>query len=216
MQLEFRKLVVESYREELEKKLERKGYSATDAKKYVGAYIDNPIEDLIVEILRDDKQLDENEITSFMRMIQKAQGVEHLMPKSVRRTPGRQSLEFNGRTIEFIEKKLTKKISSQLIQDKIEVKIAQHQLEMVKIILGTTPRIIVDLDKIPYIHEIRFDVRSFNSESNRLTDQFFVNPLTEENNVYTGIVEILIDPQLYGEAKYRAELAQHEADNKKK
>lgn len=209
--MQFRRLVVESYKKEIVLKLQKKGYSAEEAEKYVDACIENPIEILVAEILREEKQLDESEITSFLRMIQKAKGVEHLMQKSAHRTQGEQSLEINGREILFPERELTKKISSQLIQDKIDVKIAQHQLEIVKIILGTTPRIIVDLDKIPYINEIRFDVRDFKSNSNKLTNQFCINPLTHGENEYTGIVEILIDTQLYGEAKYRAEIAQIEA-----
>lgn len=214
MQMEFRKLVVESYKNELEMKLQsKKGYTATEAKIYIESYIENPIEDLIMEILRDDKQLDENERTSFLRMIQKAKGVKRLMPKSAKRTQGEQKMKFNGRTILFREEELTKKISSQLIHDDVKVKIAQHQLEVVKTILATTPRIIVDLDKIPYIYEIRFDVKNFNSSSDKLTSQFCVNPLTDGEGVYTGIVEILIDSQLYGEAKYRAELAEYDSKN---
>lgn len=214
--MQFRRLVVETYKKELVLKLQKKGYTEKDAQKYVESCIENPIEILVAEILKDDKQLDDNEITSFMRMIQKAQGVETLMPKAVKRTQGEQSMKINGRTIKFADEVLTKKISSQLIQDKIDVKIAQHQFEAVKEILGTTPRIIVDLDKIPYIHEIRFDVKTLNTEKGKLTEQFCINPLTDEENVYTGIVEILIDPQLYGEAKYRAEIAQFEAKKKKK
>lgn len=214
--MQFRRLVVETYKKELVLKLQKKGYTEEDAQKYVESCIENPIEILVAEILKDDKQLDDNEITSFLRMIQKAKGVEHLMPKAVKRTQGEQSMKINGRTIKFADEVLTKKISSQLIQDRIDVKISQHQFETVKEILGTTPRIIVDLDKIPYIHEIRFDVKTLNPGNSKLTEQFCIIPLTDEEDVYTGIVEILIDPQLYGEAKYRAEIAQYEAKKNKK
>lgn len=204
--MQFRKLVLESYKTEIEKKLLSKGYTAEDAKRYVEMNIDHPIEDLIGEILQDEKQLSQQEVVSFMRMIQKAKGVERLISKSSKRSKGDTTMIVGGKTIKLSEDKLTKKISSQFISDDINVYVPQHQLKTLKIVLATTPRIIVDLDKIPYIKEIRFDVRRIAEGSNKLVDQFRVIPLTDEKEEYIGIVEVIIDPQLYGEALRRAEI----------
>ena len=204
--MQFRELVFESYKTEVEKKLLRKGYAAEDAKRYVEMTIEHPIEELIEEILRDEKQLTQEEVVSFMRMIQKAKGVEHLISKSSKRVQGTTTMTVGDRIVKLSEKKLTKKISSQFISDDIKVHVPQHQLRVLKMVLATTPRIIVDLDKIPYIEEIRFDVRRIAENSSKLVNQFRVIPLIDENDEYGGIVEVLIDPQLYGEALNRAEM----------
>lgn len=204
--MQFRELVLESYKTEIVKKLIRKGYEAEDAKRYVEMNIDHPIEDLVEEILRDEKQLNQTDVVSFMRMIQKAKGVEHLITKSSRRVKGATTMTVNGKEIKLSEDRITKKISSQFISDDIEVRVSQHQLGILKVVLATTPRIIVDLDKIPYITEIRFDVKKLSENSDKLIDQFKVVPLTDEDNIYDGIVEVIIDPQLYGEAVNRAEI----------
>lgn len=206
--MQFRDLVLQSYKTEFEKKLREMGYSAKDAEKYVEMSIEYPIENLLEEILKTDKQLTDAEVVSFMRMIQKAKGVDVLLSKSSRRKEESQTMVMNGRAVKFNKQSLTKKISSQFIGDDIKVYVPQHQLTALKNVLGTTPRIIVDLDKIPYINEIRFDVKSISGGSGKLVDQFSIRPLTDENDEYLGIVEIIIDPQLYGEAMNRAEIAE--------
>lgn len=208
--MQFRKLVLESYKTEIERKLRGKGYDAKDAETYVEMTIEHPIENIIEEILRDEKQLTQQEVVSFMRMIQKAKGVKELISKSSKRTQGITTMTVGGKTYKLSENKLTKKISSQFISGDIEVHVQQHQLEILKVVLGTTPRIIVDLDKIPYIREIRFDVRKIaTDDSNKLVSQFRVIPLTDEKDEYAGVVEVIVDPQLYGEAVSRAELAEN-------
>ncbi len=204
--MQFRTLILASYKTEIEKKLRGKGYAAEDAERYVEMNIEHPIEDLIEEILRDDKQLSQQEVLSFIRMIQKAKGVDQLISKSTRRNKSDTTMTVGGKCYKLSESKLTKKISSQFINDDIEVRVPQHQLSILKVVLATTPRIIVDLDKIPYIEEIRFDVKRMTENSNKLVDQFRVIPLTDENNEYAGTVEVIIDPQLYGEALNRAEM----------
>lgn len=205
--MKFRELIVTSYKADFEKKLREKGYSLKDAEKYVEMSINHPVEDLLEEILKEDKQLSDTEVVSFMRMIQKAKGVDVLLEKASKRSVDK-TMEINGKKIKFPELKLTKKISSQFISDDIEVRVPQYQLVAIKNILGTTPRIIVELDKLPYINEIRFDIKAISGGSSKLKDQFRVVPLTNEKNEYLGMVEIVIDPQLYGESMNRAEIAE--------
>lgn len=210
--MQFRELVLESYKTEIERKLREKGYKAEDAEQYVEMTIEHPVEDLIEEILRDEKQLSQQEVVSFIRMIQKAKGVKELISKSSKRTQACTTMTLGGKTIYFPKRELTKKISSQFISDDIVVNVPQHQIGILKVVLATTPRIIVDLDKIPYIDEIRFDVRRITEDSQKLVNQFRVIPLADENERYTGVVEVIIDPQLYGEALNRAEMEASKAE----
>ena len=90
-----------------------------------------------------------------------------------------------------------------MISGNINVTIAQHQEKGIKALLATTPRIIVDLDRIPYINEIRFDIKPIGGE--KLKEQYIITPLADAQNYYTGIVEILVDPQLWGGVLERVE-----------
>lgn len=201
--MNFKELLLESYRDDMVKRLIKKGYDRDVADIYVELSINEPIENVITDILIEEKQLSPDEVVSFLRMVQKAKGVPNLLEKKLRRKKNQEVMIFNNKKMKLSEEELTSKISSQLISGNIKVKIAQHQEQGIKALLATTPRIIVDLDRIPYINEIRFDIKSIGGDN--LKEQYIINPLADAQNYYTGIVEILVDPQLWGGVLERVE-----------
>lgn len=201
--MNFKELLLESYRDDMVKRLIKKGYDRDVADIYVELSINEPIENVITDILIEEKQLSSDEVVSFLRMVQKAKGVPNLLEKKLRRKKNQEVMVFNNRKLKLSDEGLTPKISSQMISGNINVTIAQHQEKGIKALLATTPRIIVDLDRIPYINEIRFDIKSIGGD--KLKEQYIINPLADAQNYYTGIVEILVDPQLWGGVLERVE-----------
>ena len=200
--MNFKELLLESYRDDMVRRLIKKGYDRDVAISYVELSINEPIENIITDILIEEKQLSSDEVVSFLRMVQKAKGVPNLLEKKLRRKKAQKFFVFNNKKLKLAEEGLTPKISSQMISGKIRVEIAQHQEKGVKALLATTPRIIVDLDRIPYINEIRFDIKPIGGD--KLKEQYVITPLADGEN-YTGIVEILVDPQLWGGVLERLE-----------
>ena len=194
--MNFKELLLESYRDDMIKRLIKKGYDRDVADIYVELSINEPIENVITDILIEEKQLSSDEVVSFLRMVQKAKGVPNLIEKKLRRKKNQEVMVFNNKKLKLADEGLTPKISSQMISGNINVTIAQHQEKGIKALLATTPRIIVDLDRIPYINEIRFDIKPIGGE--KLKEQYIINPLADAQSYYTGIVEILVDPQLWG------------------
>ncbi len=194
--MNFKELLLESYRDDMVKRLIKKGYDRDVADIYVELSINEPIENVITDILIEEKQLSPDEVVSFLRMVQKAKGVPNLLEKKLRRKKNQEVMVFNNKKLKLADEGLTPKISSQMISGNINVTIAQHQEKGIKALLATTPRIIVDLDRIPYINEIRFDIKPIGGE--KLKEQYIITPLADAQNYYTGIVEILVDPQLWG------------------
>lgn len=194
--MNFKELLLESYRDDMVKRLIKKGYDRDVADIYVELSINEPIENVITDILIEEKQLSSDEVVSFLRMVQKAKGVPNLLEKKLRRKKNQEVMVFNNKKLKLADEGLTPKISSQMISGNINVTIAQHQEKGIKALLATTPRIIVDLDRIPYINEIRFDIKPIGGE--KLKEQYIITPLADAQNYYTGIIEILVDPQLWG------------------
>lgn len=201
--MNFKELLLESYRDDMVKRLIKKGYDRDVADIYVELSINEPIENVITDILIEEKQLSPDDVVSFLRMVQKAKGVPNLLEKKLRRKKNQEVMVFNNKKLKLADEGLTPKISSQMISGNINVTIAQHQEKGIKALLATTPRIIVDLDRIPYINEIRFDIKPIGGE--KLKEQYIITPLADAQNYYTGIVEILVDPQLWGGVLERVE-----------
>ena len=201
--MNFKELLLESYRDDMVKRLIKKGYERDVADIYVELSINEPIENVITDILIEEKQLSPDDVVSFLRMVQKAKGVPNLLEKKLRRKKNQEVMVFNNKKLKLADEGLTPKISSQMISGNINVTIAQHQEKGIKALLATTPRIIVDLDRIPYINEIRFDIKPIGGE--KLKEQYIITPLADAQNYYTGIVEILVDPQLWGGVLERVE-----------
>ena len=201
--MNFKELLLESYRDDMVKRLIKKGYDRDVADIYVELSINEPIENVITDILIEEKQLSPDDVVSFLRMVQKAKGVPNQLEKKLRRKKNQEVMVFNNKKLKLADEGLTPKISSQMISGNINVTIAQHQEKGIKALLATTPRIIVDLDRIPYINEIRFDIKPIGGE--KLKEQYIITPLADAQNYYTGIVEILVDPQLWGGVLERVE-----------